>query len=181
MHGNDLLAALWFYVPAYVANIAPVLVQGRLEWLAAPMDGGRSWRGRRVLGDHKTWRGLMTGVLAGTVAFALQAAGHRAGVLSQLAWFDYDRAGLLPGVLLSAGALLGDALKSFLKRQLDIAPGASWLGPDQLDFFVGAYLCVAIVWVPPLLPSLAIAPLVFAGTILTTATGYGLGLKTSWI
>jgi len=181
MTGTDFLATLWFFVPAYVANIVPVLVRGRLEWLAGPMDGGRTWRGRRVLGDHKTWRGLVTGTLAGTVAFALQRALYAHGVLGALALFDYETLGLLPGVLLAAGALLGDAAKSFVKRQLDIAPGASWVGPDQLDFLAGAYLCVSVIVAPPLVATIAIAPVVFVGALLTTATGYGLGLKPSWI
>ena len=75
----------------------------------------------------------------------------------------------------------GDALKSVVKRQLDIAPGASWLVADQLDFYLGAYVFALPVVVVPLVPALLAAPIVFLGAILTTASGYLLGLKESWI
>jgi CDP-2,3-bis-(O-geranylgeranyl)-sn-glycerol synthase len=52
----ELLGVLYFFLPAYAANMAPVLVRGRFEALAVPMDGGRSLGGVRILGDHKTWR-----------------------------------------------------------------------------------------------------------------------------
>ena len=47
--------ALWFFVPAFVANPAAVLFGG-----GAPIDSGRTLRdGERVFGDGKTWRGLV--------------------------------------------------------------------------------------------------------------------------
>ena len=60
-----MLAVLYFFVPAYVANMSPVVVRNRFPSLAAPIDGGLSWRGRRLLGDHKTWRGLLVGIVVG--------------------------------------------------------------------------------------------------------------------
>jgi len=149
--------------------------------MAGPIDGGRTWRGRRVLGDHKTWRGLVVGVLAGALTFALQQAIFRAGWLQALALLDYDACSPLPGALLGFGALLGDAVKSFFKRGLGIAPGGTWIPFDQLDFLVGAWLCVLPVVTPPLLPLLCAAPIVFVGTLAVTAGGAGLGLKESWI
>ncbi|HUU07508.1 MAG TPA: CDP-archaeol synthase, partial [Thermoplasmata archaeon] len=44
-------AGLWLMLPALIPNPAAVLVGG-----GTPMDLGRTWRGRRVLGDGKTWR-----------------------------------------------------------------------------------------------------------------------------
>jgi len=178
---RDVLAVLWFFVPAFLGNMAPVFVQGHFAWLARPLDAGRCWRGRRLLGDHKTWRGVVAGVVAAVVTFTLQRAVHRAGMLESLALIDYGTASLLPGVLLGLGALVGDALKSVVKRQLDIAPGASWLVADQLDFYLGAYLFALPIAAVPLVPALLAAPIVFVGAILTTASGYGLGLKESWI
>lgn len=172
-----MLAVLYFFVPAYLANMAPVLVRRVLPSLAVPLDGGATLRGRRVLGDHKTWRGLLAGVLAGTLAWELQVVIYDAGFLRGLAILDYATAGLAPGVLLGFGALAGDAVKSFVKRQLDIAPGESWVGPDQLDFMVGAFACVALVHVPPLTPMLAGLPIVFVGDMAVSAIGFSIGLK----
>jgi CDP-2,3-bis-(O-geranylgeranyl)-sn-glycerol synthase len=177
----EVLRVLYFFLPAYVANVCPVLVRGIVPSLAAPLDAGRSWRGKRIFGDHKTWRGLVFGVLGGLVVYELQRRLFAADLLRAFALVDYDRLGPLPGLLLGLGALVGDAVKSFFKRRVDIAPGASWLGFDQLDFFVGAYLFVAPVVVPPLLPTLACLPIVLAGDLTVAAIGYSLGLKEAWI
>ncbi len=179
---TEVVRVLYFFLPAYLANMAPVFARGHLEMLAVPLDGGRSWRGRRILGDHKTWRGIVVGVVAGAVVFAAQRRLYQAGLAHGLALFDYGGADpFMPGVLLGLGAGLGDALKSFLKRRIDVAPGASWLGFDQLDFMVGAYGLVSWVVVPPLVTTLAILPLIFAGGVVSSALGYLFGLKEAWI
>jgi CDP-2,3-bis-(O-geranylgeranyl)-sn-glycerol synthase len=178
---GDVARVLYFFVPAYLANMSPVLVRRWFVGLATPIDGGRTFRGRRVLGDHKTWRGLLTGVVVGPAVLALQGLLYRAGYLHGLALIDYGSASLWLGVLMGLGTLIGDAVKSFFKRQIGIAPGASWLGFDQLDFFVGAYLFVAPLVAAPLLPTLACMPFVFLGSVATTAVGAWLGLKESWI
>jgi CDP-2,3-bis-(O-geranylgeranyl)-sn-glycerol synthase len=172
-----VLAVLWLFVPAYVANMAPVLVRRHLEVLARPLDGGRSWRGVRILGDHKTWRGLLVGVAAGALVFEIQRAIHAAGHLHALALFDYGAAGHAPGVLLGLGALAGDAVKSFFKRRAGIGPGRRWIGPDQLDFYAGALVFLAPIYVPSLLPLALTLPVVFVGDVLTSAAGWLLGLK----
>ncbi|MDX1747598.1 MAG: CDP-archaeol synthase, partial [Halobacteriales archaeon] len=64
-----VVGALWAMLPAYIPNNAAVLFGG-----GRPIDGGRTWDGRRVLGDGKTWRGTVAGTLAGTaVALVLNA------------------------------------------------------------------------------------------------------------
>ena len=182
MDAVALAGVLYFFVPAYLANMAPVVARGHLEWLAGPMDGGLVWRGRRVLGDHKTWRGLLAGIAVGALTFAAQRWLWQRGVARELALLDYGAYDAwLSGALLGLGAGLGDAVKSFFKRRIDIAPGGSWLGFDQLDFMVGAYACVSLVFVPPLLETLAILPVVFVGSIATTVIAYWLGLKEAWI
>lgn len=182
INASLLAGALYFFAPAYLANMAPVAVRGHAEWLARPIDGGRAWRGRRVLGDHKTWRGLLAGIVTGGLAFGVQRWLWQHGVGHDLALLDYGACDpWVPGTLLGLGAGLGDAVKSFFKRRLDIAPGGSWLGFDQLDFMMGAYACVSIVFVPPLLETLAILPVVFLGSIATSTIGYWIGWKEAWI
>ena len=178
---HEILAVLWFFVPAYLANMSPVLVQGWFQRLATPMDGGRSFRGRRILGDHKTWRGLLAGIVVGTVTYELQRLVHAAGLGAGLMLIDYAEHPVLPGLLMGLGTGIGDAVKSFFKRRIDIPPGASWPVLDQLDFFVGAYVFVSVVHVAPLLPTLACLPIVLAGSIAVTAIGWALGLKEAWI
>jgi CDP-2,3-bis-(O-geranylgeranyl)-sn-glycerol synthase len=176
-----VLPTLYFFLPAYLANIAPVLARGHFEFTALPIDGGRFFRGKRILGDHKTWRGIAAGVVAGTAVYAVQVALYRRGVARSLALLDYSQAGLLPGFLLGLGTGVGDAVKSFFKRRIGIDAGHTWIGFDQLDFLAGAWLFVAPIYAPPPIVTVAIAPIVFFGSIAVTVTGYWLGLKEAWL
>jgi CDP-2,3-bis-(O-geranylgeranyl)-sn-glycerol synthase len=181
IHAQAGLQILYFFFPAYLANMSPVLVRGRFTPLAIPIDGGRTFRGKRLLGDHKTWRGLLAGVVAGAFTYELQRLVCETGVARDLMLIDYTAHPLLPGLLMGLGTGVGDAVKSFFKRRIDIQPGASWLVFDQLDFFSGAYAFVSLVYVPPLLPSLAILPVIFLGNLISAAVGCWLGFKESWV
>ncbi len=161
--------------------MAPVLVRGRFKALAAPIDGGRTLGGKRILGDHKTWRGLIAAVVAGAVVFTLQRFIYESGLWRELALIDYSKTPQLLGAFMGLGAIVGDAVKSFFKRRVGIAPGASWLVFDQLDFFLGAYALTALVYAPPFWPTLAAVPVVLVGDMAINALGYVLGFKKNWI
>src|SRR6185503_17623995 len=81
------------FLPAFGAWLAhaPVLSFKLFEGLAAPLDGGLTFRGARVFGDNKTWRGALT-MFAGTLVSTL--------LLWRLAWYKE----LLPSELLVRGA-----------------------------------------------------------------------------
>jgi CDP-2,3-bis-(O-geranylgeranyl)-sn-glycerol synthase len=178
---HALLQVLWLFVPAYAANMAPVLVEPYFERFAAPIDGGRTLGGKRILGDHKTWRGLVAGVVAGVVVYELQRLLHASGGAMGLVAMDYASHPVLPGLLMGLGTGVGDAVKSFFKRRVAIPPGASWPVFDQLDFFFGAYAFLTMVYMPPLVPTLACLPIVLAGSIAVTTVSWALGLKEAWI
>jgi len=111
--------------------------------------GGRTVRGKRILGDHKTWRGLLFGIIAAIVIVLLQTFLYQTGgVFEKLSLINYSEVSVVAlGFLLGFGALFGDAVKSFFKRQLAIASGNSWVPFDQLDFILGALLLSSlIVW-----------------------------------
>jgi CDP-2,3-bis-(O-geranylgeranyl)-sn-glycerol synthase len=141
---NDALLAIWFFLPAGIANVTPILVAKAplLKKWNAPVDGGRTFRNRRIFGDHKTWRGLITGVIAGTLVFALQVAMYRQSdwVYDITQQLNYDQMSLVVGLLLAFGALAGDTIKSFFKRQINVNSGLTWFPFDQLDYIVGALL-----------------------------------------
>ncbi len=131
-----IVTALWVMLPAYVPNNAAVLFGG-----GRPIDGGRMYKGKRLLGDGKTWRGTAGGTLAGILV---------AVVLNVIV--SFLRAGdFLPVfprsvvVMLPFGAMLGDLLASFFKRRLGRERGVAVPGLDQLDFVVGALLLVVLV------------------------------------
>jgi CDP-2,3-bis-(O-geranylgeranyl)-sn-glycerol synthase len=133
-----ILSAFWTFGPAYVPNSAAVVVGG-----GAPIDGGRTWRGRRLLGDGKTTRGFVGGTLAGLAA----AAGLNAlAPLLSPALPTFPPAAALG---LSGGAMVGDAGGSLVKRRTGRRRGAPFPLVDQLSFVVGAVvvtLAVAPTW-----------------------------------
>jgi hypothetical protein len=161
---DSIIGALWFFLPAGLANAAPVFAAKfpALKHLNAPMDGGRAYKGTRLFGANKTWRGLIAGIVLATVVIGFQKYlfTHNLWALEH-SWFDYRPTSVwLLGPLFGLGALLADALESFLKRQRHIAPGDSWFPFDQTDYIVGGcllslplvqlsvgkYLLVLMVW-----------------------------------
>jgi len=126
-----LITTFFFFLPAGIANMMPVLV-AKIPVLNVPMDFGYSFRGKRIFGEHKTWRGFVFGIAGAMLA-------------TYLIWilpFGAPLKTLRVGVALGAGALLGDAIKSFFKRQLNIKPGGSWVPFDQVDWILGALIAV---------------------------------------
>lgn len=145
-----ILGSLWFFLPAGVANMTPVILAKLFGRSSSPIDGGRSWRGTRILGDHKTWRGLISGTIAGGVFFLLQVWVHWGGFFSSFSVVEYGSVSLFTGFAIGFGALFGDMVKSFCKRRLNIASGHSWVPFDQIDYVVGgllmAWLFVSLSW-----------------------------------
>jgi CDP-2,3-bis-(O-geranylgeranyl)-sn-glycerol synthase len=83
----------------------------------------------------------VSAILAGALVFWLQ---HE--IILHWTWLanvceQYDDYANLPwilGALLGAGAIGGDAVKSFFKRRVGVPAGHSWMPFDQLDYIVGA-------------------------------------------
>ena len=168
--------AFWTMLPAYVPNNAAVLFGG-----GAPIDGGRTLGGDRLLGDGKTWRGTVVGTVGGALlALALDILRPAVAAASGLPLPAFPPAVV---VSLPAGAMLGDILASFLKRRTGRRRGAPFPGVDQLDFVAGAIGLVLLVrpdwffetFTPTVLVAvLVMTPLLHVGT---NAGAYLLGLK----
>lgn len=152
---------LWLAVPVSLCGLVHLAVLKR-DWLPAlrraPLDFGATWRGRRVFGANKTWRGAVV-MIGGCAAFAVVYAWLDARVLHLPTAIPFAaRHPFAWGALLGLGYIVGELPNSFLKRQLDIAPGAAGGGVagrvfwvvDQLDSLAGILLCVLPVWHPPL-------------------------------
>src|SRR5436853_7242135 len=87
-----ILDALLFIGPSYVANAAPLLLGG-----GSPLDRGRNFLdGERILGAHKTVRGLFAGIIAGSVIGIAES--------------PVDGRLLLGGFMIALGTVLGDLL-----------------------------------------------------------------------
>jgi CDP-2,3-bis-(O-geranylgeranyl)-sn-glycerol synthase len=155
-----IIQAAYLMLPAYAANMAPVVFRSVLHKLAFPIDGGRKFRNRRILGDNKTYRGLVMGIISGIAVAFLQyyldgfLFFQNLGVLNYSDW-------LLIGFLMGFGAIAGDSVESFFKRGVGIKPGSRWIILDQLDFPVGALLLLSLLEFPgfPLIITAIIASL----------------------
>jgi CDP-2,3-bis-(O-geranylgeranyl)-sn-glycerol synthase len=141
--------ALWLFLPAYVANMSPVFLAKLFPQWSHPIDGGRSRDdGTRILGDGKTWRGLIGGAIIAGLFAMLQA--HVLRFWDGLTDFGVTETGLLwaplvIGFAFGLGALVGDAVKSYFKRKSGRERGRPWIGPDQLDFVVGGLLFAGLI------------------------------------
>jgi len=155
-------SALWFILPAYVANATPVVLGG-----GRPIDAGKKFTdGRPIFGAGKTVQGFLAGLVAGTFVGLLQ--GIAAGTLSRY---------LALGFLLALGALLGDLLGSFIKRRLGIKRGGLAPGLDQLSFVVVALLAASPLALPSWEIVLTIIIITLPIHLATNFGGYKLGLK----
>ena len=161
------LMCLWLYLPGFLANTFAMMwgkkkkKTGYGPW---PIDGGRTLKdGNRMLGDGKTWNGLIGGSLTSGLLCILMVTmtndGSGAGALDDTtifasplsgaggAWFSVGGTMLsafVLGTFLGFMCLVGDSTGSFfkrrrgLKREGDISSKAPLL--DTLPFAISVFL-----------------------------------------
>jgi CDP-archaeol synthase len=153
------LQALWIMLPVILGGLVHVAVIKLDLWpalAAIPLDAGLRFRGRRLFGANKTLRGLIV-MPAATLLFAVmlaQIAQRHAIPWAPDASTEHAE---LWGLSLGLGYVIGELPNSFVKRQLEVAPGAAaggWLEPvfwvvDQIDGLAGAVLLLCLLWIPP--------------------------------
>ncbi len=151
---------LWLALPVIAAGLVHLAVL-RLDLLPTlrrlPIDGGATFRGKRLFGDNKTWRGAVVTITTMAVAAWAVAELHECcWRLPTLVPFAETHPALW-GLLLGTGYIVGELPNSFLKRQLGIGPGESGQGfagrlfwvVDQVDSLVGMLVFALPVWQPP--------------------------------
>lgn len=153
-----------------------------------PRRSHRLWgvvSGPPLFGANKTYRGVIAVALGSAAGYTLQ------GLVPELqpaVVRTLPTLGLASlGFALGAAAMLSELPNSFLKRQLDIVPGAPGRGPamflfyvlDQVDFLLGAWL-VVWPWVAPTL-SVAFWSILFVLVVHQLISGLGalLGMRAS--
>jgi hypothetical protein len=179
------LKALLIFLPVIGAPLLHVWVL-RGDWLRGlkrPLDGGRTFRGRRLLGNNKTWRGalLMTGgVLLATLVLSLWTW-----------WWDQlpsgirDAGPVLYGFLLGLGVVVGELPNSFLKRRLGVAPGTQRTGPtgialtvlDQGDLVLGAWVTLLPIWAMAVWQAAVAFVAISAIHLVINVIGYAIGAR----
>ena len=144
----DIFQLIYLMLPAYVANMTPVLAKNKFKPLDYPIDGGKTFMGKPLLGTHKTMRGILLGIICAIAVFYIQQILFRYEAFQSLSLIDYNLVGPLLGFCLGFGSLVGDAVGSFIKRRINIKPGSRLIVLDQLDFAVGALYFMAFIYHP---------------------------------
>ena len=186
------LLVLWLYLPGYLSNTAAMLGGKWIPDLTGipvkPIDGGKIHSdGNRILGDGKTWNGLIGGTIGGGLLGMLthSIAGNNsvtsAPFLDPLgnyglssndisdAWFwiggEWGAVFIL-GCVLGFGCMIGDSVGSFfkrrsgLKREGDVSSKAPLL--DTVPFAIFTFLFGQLF----LSPSIVSSSELFLGMIL---------------
>ena len=187
---NPLVAAL-FLTAAFIAAGAvhsAWLASAASRGLKQPIDGGLTLRGRRLFGDNKTVRGFIVmppavGAFFWLFAFLLES------------FAPESRASLWPltgaqlavlGTWAGLGFMLGELPNSFIKRQLEIDPGAPATGPvaafvapimDRLDSVFGTLIAISIATPTPLMTWAYVLLLAPVPHLLFSVLLYKLGVK----
>ncbi len=138
---NIILQCFYFMLPAYFANMAPVVAKNMFRKLTFPIDFNIKLGKSAILGKNKTYRGLAAGVFAAIIIAYIQFFLDENNIFADLALVDYSN-WLLIGFLLGFGAIFGDLAKSFVKRRLGLKPGMPLVPFDQLDFVFGALIFI---------------------------------------
>lgn len=172
-----ILQAIWFMLPAYVANMAPLLAKPFFQELAIPIDGGKTYRGQPLFGKSKTYRGVLAAVVLSTIIFLLQKYLFLYPFFQRISMLNYPQETLWLGFFFGLGAMAGDLVKSFFKRRMGLKSGDPWFPFDQLDYPMGAMI-FALPFI--ILPTSLVLTILLITPLLSYAVnylGYRLGLK----
>ena len=110
--GKWLIQPVWFALPFYIPHSVALLTR-KIIFLNYLVDFHLKLKNKPIFGVHKTWRGLILGILAGGLVALFQ------------------RRLLSHGLILALFSMLGDLLGSFLKRQACLAQGEKNLFFDR--------------------------------------------------
>ena len=123
------------FMPAYIANPGAVITGGHFR-----IDMGKSFNNKRILGDGKTWSGLiggtLIGMLSGLIIFYILELVH-----SSYGNYSSNLLGALYVLfIMSFGSLFGDIAGSFIKRRLGMKRGARGSILDQWPFVIMSFI-----------------------------------------
>ncbi len=133
-----ILSIIYLIIPAVIANTMPVFVKKYFKKLNYPIDFYKKINGKRILGDNKTFRGFIFGILGSIIIVLLQKILSNYILFSKISLIDYSRINiLLFGFLIGFFVLLFDSIASFIKRRLNFKPGESFFILDQINGGIG--------------------------------------------
>ena len=107
--------------------------------LSYPLDHNYTFRGKRIFGKNKTYRGVVIMILASIFFSFLYLYGVRNSVyMEEYNLLDFENYSFIfYGVLFGLGYVIGELPNSFMKRQMDIEVGKAsnifMIILDQID------------------------------------------------
>jgi|TARA_Y100000294_G_scaffold175116_1_gene194525 CDP-2,3-bis-(O-geranylgeranyl)-sn-glycerol synthase len=128
-------------LPAYFANMAPVIVKNIFNNLEFPLDFNKKIKNKPIFGKNKTFRGLIFGILFAVIIAYLQFLFYNNNLFVNISIVNYSD-WLLIGLLMGFGTIFGDLVESFVKRRMNYESGKSFIPWDQMDFVIGALIFV---------------------------------------
>ena len=183
-----IISCLYFFLPAYFANMTPPLARNAkiFDFFAKPVDFGKTWRGKRIFGDHKTWRGAASALIVGMGVALLQWWLYQFSWAMELSLLDYKSVNLWAfSLLFAGGAVAGDLGAAFVKRRMNLPPGAPFIPWDQTNYVIGSFIFLGAYVGKYLTGDLWVWGAIFVMTffvhILFNRFGYDIGLhKAKW-
>ena len=177
----NLLQIFIIFLPAFIANAAPVVAKNipYIRQFSRPINA-------QLFGKNKTLRWLLMGIIAGSLVgltlFLLR------GFLTLLLPVYSDYYNLYSGWLVSIiiwgwlglGALIGDMAKSFWKRRLGIKPGAMFQPWDGIDYMVWAIIFLLPWYNPGIIGSIFLLVIWPVLSLLANTIAYHIGWKECW-
>ncbi|AGK60253.1 hypothetical protein Asulf_00219 [Archaeoglobus sulfaticallidus PM70-1] len=155
-----IIKTIWLLIPAYTPNNFAVVFGGGM-----PIDFRKKFiDGKRILGDGKTIRGfvfgVMGGILCGMIQYKIEPI-FNLNLFSSLSIFD----AFCLIFALSFGSLSGDVFGSFIKRRAGIERGGVFPVFDQLTFLAVSLLFAYLI--SPHFSSLFTREVIVTGLIVT--------------
>lgn len=112
--------------PLLVSGLSLIIILKK-KWLLkldTPLDHGVFFRGKRIFGDNKTYRGILTHVFVCISVCFILYLGYVTG-LSKFIHPIFNNPPILIGLIYSLLYTLGELINSFIKRQMGISSGGS--------------------------------------------------------
>lgn len=135
----NFLSVFLIFLPAFLANASPVIAKNipGIRHFSRPINA-------QIFGKNKTIRGFLTGVMTGALSgIALYFCRYifinlLPNYTTLYNLYSSIWKALFIGWLLGTGAMLGDVVKSFIKRRLGKKPGVMFQPWDGIDYMIGA-------------------------------------------
>ncbi len=134
-----VIYSIFLFIPAFVANPGAVITGGHFI-----LDRGKTFHGKRILGDGKSLSGFiggsLIGVISGIIIYYIIEFAHIG-----LGNYGNSIVSALPVLFaMSFGSLTGDITGSFIKRRLGMKRGAKGSLLDQWPFVLMSFLFIFI-------------------------------------